>query len=322
MLHKRLLILFWLIAGLFTQTVLAEHVPVHQKPRVGEVKVSGGKLFYTSYGIGLPVVVVHGGLGLDHTYLLSQLLPLARHNTLTFYDQRGSGQSLGFDLTASTINMERFVKDLEAVRKQLKYPKMILVGHSWGGLLAMNYAVTYPKHVEKLVLINSVPATSDGFKSFVSEFARRTTSIDSKLKEIQDSKEYKQFDVIAVNKYFETLFQVYFYKPEQINQLTLVITSAAAKSSMQVGKIFDQTYLQNYDLKSKLSKLKMPVLIVHGAQDIIPVATAYELQTFMPKSKLVVLNECDHFSYIEQPQEFFAAVNGFIERSCNAKCRS
>lgn len=300
------------VCVLFTPILVAEHLPPHQKVRQGDIKVKGGKLFYQSFGVGAPVVVLHGGPGLDQTYLLPQMQELARHNTVTFYDQRGSGQSLGFNLTPESINMDRFVTDLEAVRNQLHYHKMILVGHSWGGLLAMNYAIKYPHRVEKLVLLDSAAASSAGFDVFLNEYKVRTASIMQKLLKLQETDGFKKFEPLAIAEYFRTLFSVYFYNPQQVSQLSLKFTATSAKDGFKVGEIFSQTYLQKYDIKQKIAKLKMPVLIVHGEQDIVPVWTAYELHGLIPKSKLVVIKECDHFPYIEQPAEFFTVMKDFI----------
>lgn len=115
------------------------------------------KIFYQIFGEGTPIIITHGGPGLDQTYLQPQLLALAKNHQLIFYDQRGSGKSLGTKLDEDTINIHKFAEDLEKLRAHLKLKKFILMGHSWGGILSMQYAIKYQKNIlSPLLLIERV----------------------------------------------------------------------------------------------------------------------------------------------------------------------
>jgi proline iminopeptidase len=287
----------------------------------GYVDVADGKLHYDTYGDkgGVPMIVLHGGPGLDSGYLLPQMLQLASLNQATFYDQRGSGKSLGFALDPQTINMDNFVNDLEALRVKLNYEKFILVGHSWGSILAMRYATLYPEHVSDLILISSGPATSDGFKAFIAEYNQRLMPIGSKVKQIENSAKFRQYDPNTVADYYRLLFSIYFYKPEQVAQLSLQFTPQSAQSGIKVGEIMGQSYLANYDLRADLQQLKMPVLVVHGKNDLIPIAYAQEIAAAIPNSKLIAIQECDHFPYIEQPMELFGSIRKFLGQTAQPR---
>ena len=108
--------------------------------RQGFVTINGGSLYYQKFGSGIPIIVVHGGPGLDQGYLQPQLLQLASDYELIFYDQRGSGKSLDTKINEKYITLPQFIEDLEALRNYLGFNKFILMGHSWGGFLAMQYA--------------------------------------------------------------------------------------------------------------------------------------------------------------------------------------
>src|SRR5215471_3644323 len=104
----------------------------------GFVDANGVLIYYKIIGRGAPLMVVHGGPGASHDYLLPGLLPLARSNKLVFIDERGSGHSEKLE-DASQYTVENMVEDVEAVRRALNLGKMNLLGHSYGGVLAQAY---------------------------------------------------------------------------------------------------------------------------------------------------------------------------------------
>lgn len=293
-------------------TLCAEGLKEHKS---GYVNVQGGNLYYQTFGTGIPVIVLHGGPGLDQSYLLPQMTELAQNHEVTFYDQRGCGKSLGFTLDPKTINVETFVKDLESVRKQLHYERFVLVGHSWGGLLAMNYAIAHPEHLNGVVLLSSAPADSKGFALFIQEYVHRTNALKPKLDAIAATREFKTYDPTTIEDYYRLIFSVYFFKPTEVKALTLTFTQKSAASGLKVQDIFSQNYFNNYDVKTGLGKLKIPFLIVHGLTDIIPISTAIETKNVLKNVQMVTIKDCDHFPYIEQPKEMFSAINQFIAKA-------
>ena len=108
----------------------------------GYVDAGGVLIYYTSFGQGPPLLIVHGGPGASHDYFLPYLVPLARHNRLIFIDERGSGRSQKLDDPAG-YTVENMVEDVEAVRRELNLGKFALMGHSYGGVLAQAYALKY-----------------------------------------------------------------------------------------------------------------------------------------------------------------------------------
>ena len=282
----------------------------------GYKAVAGGKLYYQTFGSkGENIVVLHGGLGLDSSYLLPQMAKLALTNKVTFYDQRGCGKSLGFALTPENINLESFINDLETLRQQLGFEKFTLIGHSLGGLLAMNYAIAYQQHLNALILLNSAPATSSGFKIFLKEHAKRTAPLQNELDLITNSPAYKYGQPAARTNFLRKLFAAYFYKPAAVNKLSLNFTPGGAISGSKVAELLVANYLTDYDVSAGLKTLTLPVLIVHGKNDIVPLATAYEIKALLVNAQLVVIPKCDHFPYIEQPLSFFKTLDEFLNKN-------
>jgi proline iminopeptidase len=280
----------------------------------GYVQVKAGKLYYRIFGsAGTPVIVLHGGPGLDQGYLLPQMLALAEKNKVVFYDQRGSGKSLETPINEQTINIEQFTYDLEKLRRHLGYKKFTLMGHSWGGMLAIKYAIQYPNNLSALVLLNSIPATSAGVNAFIDEYNKRTAPIKSKLDAIQKSPNFIEGEPEKVSEFYRTMFSVYFYKQEQVRELSLNFTSDSALNGFKIGDIYEKTlFSKSYDWRPLLGRLVMRTLIIHGESDPIPAWTAEEIKAAIPNARLVMLKKCGHFPYIEQPKEFFGVLGNFL----------
>lgn len=280
------------------------------------VKVKDGYLYYDEIGQGIPIIVVHGGPGLDHGYLQPQLSQLAANHKLIFYDQRGSGKSLETPLDEEHINIHQFVEDLEDLRKSRGFDKFVLMGHSWGGLLAMQYAVDHQDHLIGLILLDSAPADYKGQKAFIDEFEARTKNIHNEIKPLFAYEDFKKLDASQISDLYRKLFSVYVYNPKDVKDLSLNFSVASGQSGFKVMEEMSKTsWLQpNINLFPKLKTLMVPTFILHGKQDIVPIWTAQEIKDAIPQSEIVVLDDCDHFPYIEQPTQFFDELNYFLDR--------
>ncbi len=117
----------------------------------GYVDAHGVLIYYQIIGHGAPLMIVHGGPGVSHDYLMPYLLPLARNNQLVFIDERGSGRSEKLEDT-SQYTVENMVEDVESVRQELHLGKISLMGHSFGGVLAQAYAFKYQQNLTHLIL--------------------------------------------------------------------------------------------------------------------------------------------------------------------------
>ena len=162
------------------------------------VAVDQGKLYYkpfryVSSNVEDPatIIVLHGGPGmLDSSYLMPQLREIYEENEIIFYDQRGSGKSLDTPINEQLITTEQFIKDLDDLRKGLNINnKVVLLGHSWGGVLAMNYAITYPEYVSALILMSTAPADYKGQLAFTNEFTQKSKNIINEVSPLYNSKE-------------------------------------------------------------------------------------------------------------------------------------
>lgn len=305
------------IATLFILIGCAQTLSTYHLPNIpakdGFVKVDNGQLYYQIVGKGDPVVVIHGGPGFDQGYLLPGMAELAKKHQVVFYDQCGSGRSTVSVIDEQHINEEQFIEDLEKLRKALDYSKITLVGHSTGGMLAMRYAIKYGANVKKMVLMNTLPATTAGIHDFVEEVERRIAPSAAEIEALQKSQAFLENDPETIAKFYSLFFKYYFHNPSDLKKLNMHLEPQGIATGMQVAKILEKSIFTKFiDLIDDLQKLKIPTLIIHGESDALPISTAQEIATAIKGSKLVVQKQCGHFPYIEKPEEWLAIVEEFL----------
>ncbi len=272
-------------------------------------------LYWTAYGPkgGERLLVLHGGPGAHHDYLLPQMLDLAREREVVFYDQRGGGQSRHDDDRA-VITWESQVREMESVVRELALEPLTLVGYSWGGLLALLYSVQAAHgHAgpppARLVLIDPAPISRAWRAEFDSEFTRRQQSpavqvlraelAASGLRE-SDPAAYRQ-------RAFELSVAGYFADPREAHALTPFRVTGRVQQS-----IWDS--LGDFDLVPALRDVRCPALVVHGKEDPIPLDSARAVAEAL-QAELVILDDCGHVPYVEQPQKLFGAIRTFLDRT-------
>ena len=265
-------------------------------------------------GQGDPIIVIHGGAGyITQESLLPAMARLADHNCVIFYDQRGLGRSTG-EVVPEQINLKTYVSDIEAIRRSLGLKRVSLLGHSWGALLAMHYAINYPESIDKLILLSAMPGSSEDLGLFFTELTKRLAPYHERLQEIESSDLYLTGDPKTVENQQKMTFQTYLYKPENVCKLNLYRPRKEIMNGFKVVEIFGETvFSKPYNLFTDLGNLKCPTLILHGAEDPIPFSTAENLQKAIPHSKLIKIEQCGHFPYVEQPDVFFQATFKFLE---------
>src|SRR5262245_52270742 len=121
----------------------------------GTFESAGAPLYYRSVGSGTPAVLLSGGPGFTVDYVVPVGDSLPADYRRIFFEQRGTGKSRPPTLSPESMTLQAAVEDLEALRLHLKQERLLLIGHSWGGMLAMAYAAAHPDRVDRLILIGS-----------------------------------------------------------------------------------------------------------------------------------------------------------------------
>lgn len=274
----------------------------------GHVRSDGVELFVKVIGAGPPVVVLHGGPGAHHDYLLPQYASLADEFTLHFYDQRGGGRSRV--RKPHEITWRQHVADLETLRAHWRMGRVAVLGYSWGGLLATLHATSHPERVRALVLV-SPAGLGRHYAVFQEEFRRRTRSPDVERMRVElEASGLKERDLEAYRqRRFELSVAGYFRDPARAAGLTPFRVQAQAQQATWRS-------LAGYGatLRERLASLHVPALVLHGQHDPIPLAWAEELAGLLPRAELVVLEESAHVPHVEEPERLFAEIRAFLRR--------
>ncbi len=276
--------------------------------------INDTQIYCKSIGNGIPLVILHGGPGLDHSYFLPQMERLADTYELIFFDQRGSGKSSArLDSTAMTL--DALVEDIDRIRDAYNLNTMNLMGHSWGGLLAMYYAIKHPDRLNSLILLNSTPPTSELRAASFRIIQQRTSREDSIAQvAITQTDEFKRRDPAAMQRYFRLMFKGSFHNRVLADELTLEFPADYGARSKLIGYLAKDPQLQTYDLLAQLGTITCPVLIIGGDSDLVPAESNELIHSQIRGSRLLILKNCGHFPFLEAPTQFFPAVRDFLER--------
>lgn len=277
------------------------------------ISVNGINLFVKVVGEGEPIVILHGGPGFSHDYFLPHLYPLADEVKLVLFDQRGMGRS-AVDLDSTSFSLDLLVEDIEALRKELKLGKIHLFAHSWGGVLAMRYAIRYPTELKSLILTNSVPASS--------EFTEATFAAFAKLNERQNATDLSPLrskidegskNIKVYERFTQLSFRPMFYDTARVNELKLNFSENYFKTQQLLRFLPPPT--DSVNLLPDLKKVDVPVLIIRSDLEVIPVESDQKLKETFPHALLVNFSEAGHFPFIERRQAFTDSVLKFIEET-------
>jgi proline iminopeptidase len=275
------------------------------------VEANGVRLFTRQVGAGPLVVVLHGGPGASHDYLLPQYDLLATRRTLFYYDQRGGGQSpVSRDLP---VGWREHVADLEAIRIHLDLERLTLCGYSWGGLLAILYLLEHPERVERLALVSPASITVEYRRQFEEEFARRMQAPEIKReRDALRASGLRERDPAAYQRRaFELSVAGYFRDFHEAKNLTPF--RVVARTQDEVWKS-----LGDYDVRPQLrelaSRVPLPAsFIIHGTFDPIPLAGSRELAALLhARLKELAAGHCPH---VETTSEFVRALDEFLPKA-------
>jgi proline iminopeptidase len=287
-------------------------LPIPAPRASGFTSTTSVPLYWAEYGDpdAPPLLLLHGGPGASHEYLLPQMLELAKEHRLVCYDQRGGGRSRHDD-DRVPITWQDQVADVARVATELAIDPLTMVGYSWGALLALLYSVEADAgratpSAARLALLDPAPITREHRLAFEQEFARRQMSSEvaslrtelaqSGLRE-RDPEAYRQ-------RTFELSVAGYFANPLRARDLTPFRVTGRVQQSIWNS-------LGDFDLRPGLDRLRVPAFVVHGRQDPIPLASSEAVARGLGTT-LLVLEDCGHVPYVEQPAELFPPLLAFL----------
>lgn len=289
------------------------------RPRESQIPAGGAQLYARDLGNGVPIIVLHGGPDFDHRYLLPELDRLSDSYRLVYYDQRGRGLSAeGVRPEDVTLNSD--IEDIERVRDHFKLNSVVLLGHSWGTVLALEYALRFPERVSGLILMNPSPACAADYQELRKEWMEKRPEDMQRRKAVADSPAYRQGDPEAVTAYYRIHFKPALARQEDyekiIARMGATFTSQGVLKARAVeARLMNETWASpDFDLLPKLKALRMPALVITGDHEFIPAQTAEHIAQAIPNARLVTLKDCGHFSYLESPDAVHQEIDNFLRK--------
>lgn len=282
-----------------------------QKGHGATFRAPGARIYYEVFGSGTatPLFVANGGPGFSHRYLLvsDAWKMLARDRKVVMWDQRGTGRS-GPLKPGQSCTLADQINDLDALRSHLGYEKIDLLGHSWGGFLAMAYAARYPEHIDRFILLDSAaPRWKDTIFLFRDVFPEVTAREDRyQFVAALHEKDSAAARDAATRLYISMLF----YSPKHRDEF--LAKTKSLKEYYKVNRMLNHD-IARFNLNPEIRKFHFPVLVACGRYDMnVAPVIAYRMHQEIPKSKFVVFQKSGHMPFFEQPDKFVSVVNAFL----------
>jgi proline iminopeptidase len=273
------------------------------------LKIRDVSLFIDIIGHGYPLLLMHGGPSLDH-WSLVPFRQLAGQFTVIFYDHRCNGRSVGAPVSSMTF--ENLTADAEALREKLGFERWAVLGHSFGGHVALEYALRYPGSLSHLVLLDTGGDARWSQQNAADLLARRG---------------YSPRKVELVRRWFNGEFTPHEYFPMAMrigdaysHHPSLRLTAREAVHGMWHTKYRPQAFIfagrhlvKGWTVMDRLGEITVPTLVMAGRDDFVfPPECQRELAAGIPHARLQIIDRAGHSPHSEQTAEVMAAIRHFL----------
>jgi proline iminopeptidase len=266
-------------------------------------------LFVEAMGHGYPMVLMHGGPGADH-WSLASFRRCADQFTLVFYDHRCNGRSEGAPV--SSMTWDNLTADAEALREKLGFEKWAVLGHSFGGHVALEYALRYPNSLSHLVLLDTGGDSRWARQNAADLLTRRGYSPEK----VQLVRRFFNGE-IEPKEMFRALmrFGDAYYSHPSLWLLARELIQGGWRSKIQGEALVfaGRHLLKGWTVMDRLGEIKVPTLVMAGRDDFLfPPEHQVELAAAIPNARLRIIERAGHNAHDEQPAEVIEAVRSFI----------
>ena len=294
--------------------------------RDGYIEGGGARIYFKTLGRGIPLLVLHGGPGADHSDFLPALQPLARSCRLVLIDERGSGRSERLK-DPKGYTLSRMVQDIECVRRHLKLAQFVVLGHSFGGILAQAYAIRHPKRILGLVLAGTGSSARCIDRDFRNLRKRLPARLRARLTR-QEKAGIFRADGSYTKDYAAASAQAlapHMYAkppPPRYRQPFEIGMEVLREMWVRRSDFRIDGNLKGLDFTQSLSRVRAPSLVVIGDRDLVSTTTAEVSRASLPRATLVVMAECAHMMYIDQTARFNRLLEEFLDCCATRRRRS
>lgn len=285
--------------------------------RESRIDVGGAELYAREVGKGAAIIVLHGGPDFDQSYLLPDMDRLSDSYRLIYYDQRGRGKSAS-NVRPEDVTLASDIADLEKVRQSFHLESATLLGHSWGTVIALEYALKYPERVSHLILMNPSPASREDYLQLRKDWLEKRPDAMAQRKAIAETAAYKEGDPEAVTAYYRIHFKPALARTDDYEKLIARMKASFHKEGVLKARAVEDRLMQDtwasseFDLIPKLKTLKIPTLVLSGDHEFIPATTAEHIAQAIPNARLVTLKGCGHFTFLECPVPVHEQIDAFF----------
>jgi proline-specific peptidase len=296
-------------AGVTSRTVTGA-IPGHDGPRrgAGLLKIRDVSLFAEVRGHGYPLVVMHGGPSADHFTMLP-FRRCADRFTVILYDHRCNGRSTGAPVSSMTF--ENLTADVEALRQKLGFERWAVLGHSFGGHVALEYALRYPASLSHLVLLNTSADARWEQQNAADLLAKRGYS----LKKAELVRRWFNGE-LTPHEYFPMFMRIgAVYHIHLGPWLVRDMIHGAWRSKVRPEALIfaGRDLLNGWTVMDRLGEITVPTLVMAGRDDgVFPPDCQRELAAGIPGARLHLVDRAGHSPHAEQTAEVMAAVRHFI----------
>jgi proline iminopeptidase len=304
-------------ALVFTGAGAASGAEPLQKPAIenGEftAELNGLKLWYKVSGAGPVCVMPSPAWGPSSDMYFRTLQPLEKHFTIVYLDSRGTGRSQRAK-SPKEYTWDHLVTDLEALRAHLKQEKVWLMGHSEGGVVVLHYACKHPERVGGLVLLSTAGAARPADVLAVMARAKKRKGHEPWFDEVmKEGLKPAKTDEEMAAKLMKGM-PLYWSDPARFEKHKEHFAATSFSAEADRGAFESKRVPPDFDLTTPLKKLSAPALIVAGDADLLcPLAAPAHLHLSLSNSKLLLIEDCGHFPWLEQADTFNAQVPRFLE---------
>lgn len=289
----------------------AQGWPVSRTLKATKVASGTGYIMYATIGApdAPPLVLISGGPGFDADYFrLSPTwgkIAAQAHRRIVFYDQKGTGRASPVGPN-DVVTIASSVADLEALRTALGVERMDLLGHSFGGYLAMAYGAAHGDRISHLILMGSAaPKFSETIFLFDQAFPENAGD-QNKLNAALTKGDTAQLEA-GTRQYLGMIF----WSPENRDRFLKAIGHAAGFNVHQFAQLSKD--MGATDLTPAIGKFTFPTLVVSGRYDMnVAALTGFRIHKAIPNSKFVIMERSSHMMFYEEPDRFATVVHSFL----------
>jgi len=284
----------------------------------GSVRGQDVTLHYKIHGVkGDYVILLAGGPGSDVRYMQPLADALSDSYRCVMLEQRGTGRSRLDNISVETVKMERYVEDIELVRKNLKASKISLIGNSWGSMLGLLYSGAYPNRVSKLISVGSGPINDKYADIFDDNLRVRHAPEAKKLRDEWREKLRNDPTLFDVARFERDKLGVPAYYYDREIGLKAASDLRPNDANYRLGDVFGQAY-PKFDIRPSIRKIKAATLLIQGRQDPAPESSIVETHQLIKGSILKFIERCGHIPWEEKPTETFQLIRTHLLKKVNS----